>query len=104
MTLFGKKKIFAEEINLRLLTRDHPGLTGWVLNPMAGDPIRVRQREIRQKRTTHRKGHTRTRQGWSHAATSQGAPGAAQSCMKQRGFSPEPPEGVRPGNTLVLDF
>lgn len=70
----------------------------------AGDPIRVRQREIRQKRMTHRKGHTRTRQGWSNAATSQGAQGAAQSRMKQGGFSPEPPEGARLGNTLVLGF
>lgn len=49
MTLFGKKG-FADEIKLRMLSQDHPGLSRWALNPMKHVLIRDSQSRDGQRR------------------------------------------------------
>lgn len=70
LTLSGKK-IFADVSKLRTVRWDHPGLTGWTLNPITRVLVR---REDTKEEKHGRKGHGKTEAGWSDAATSQGTP------------------------------
>ena len=50
VTLFGKR-VFADAIKLRILRQeDHPGLSGWVLNPVTSVLTRDTQRRQTQQR------------------------------------------------------
>lgn len=80
-------------LKLRVLRwNDHLGLSGWALNPMTRDLVRKKQKEIWNKghEDTHREEMATCRwcRDWSHAATSQGMPGATRSCKRQKGSSP----------------
>lgn len=44
MLTFGKR-VIADVIKLKMLTRGHPGLPEWTLNPKAKVLMRVRQRD-----------------------------------------------------------
>ena len=57
-------RILAKAIKLRVLSRDHPGLCGWILNPITN--VLISDRRGRQGRGGHGKTKAETRASQSH--------------------------------------
>lgn len=100
IAFFGKG-VFAEVTKLRILRRDHPELSGWVVNPMINCPYKIQRWEDKDRGEALRSRNN----DWSYIDTSQGTPQATEPGKSREGFSPTPfGEKYSSACTLILDF
>ena len=87
VSLLGKRVCV---LKLRIVRRDHPGLSGWALNPIRNVLIRDRRGDNTDAggKTTYRR-----RQTLDSGSCSRGTPGALRS--SQRGEQGHSPRGFR---------
>ena len=101
VSLLGKR-VCAHILKLRIVRRDHPGLSGWALNPIRNVLIRDRRGD---NTDAGGKATYRRRQTLDSGSCSRGSPGALRSSPGgEQGHSPRGFRRSTDPPTLILDF
>ena len=92
-------RILAKAIKLRVLSGDHPGLCGWILNPITN--VLISDRRGRQGRGGHGKTKAETRASQPHTRELRSHQKAREA---RKDSSLEPLEGAWPCQLLEFGF